>query len=210
MIDHDSRLPRFARLWLALGAIGDPAPVARNLLARWSEPQRHYHTLVHLEACLAGLDAHRSLAADPATLEAALWFHDAIYDPCATDNEARSAALAIAVLRAAGVAEAITAKVEGLILATHAHEAASDPDAALLLDLDLAILGASPAAYQAYAAAIRREYAWVPEPDYRRKRAALLARFLQRTRLYLTAPFFARHEAAARANLAAEIAALES
>jgi predicted metal-dependent HD superfamily phosphohydrolase len=211
VIGHDSRLLRFRDLWSALGAAGDPAPVARNLLARWSEPHRHYHTLVHLEACLAGLDAHRALAADPAAVEAALWFHDAVYDPRASDNEVRSAALAATVLRAARVSGETIARIENLILATRAHqaEADGDPDTALLLDLDLAILGAPPAAYQAYAAAIRREYAWVPEADYRRKRAAILARFLQGPRLYLTAPFFARHETAARANLAAEIAALE-
>jgi predicted metal-dependent HD superfamily phosphohydrolase len=200
---------RFHRLWLALGAVGDSAPVADDLLARWSEPHRHYHTLAHLETCLVGLDVNRSLAADATAIEAALWFHDAIYDPRAPDNEARSAALAVSVFRAAGVADATTLKIERLILATRTHEAAADPDTVLLLDLDLAILGASPAAYHAYAAAIRREYAWAPEADYRRKRAAVLARFLERPRLYLTAPFFARHETAARANLAAEIAALE-
>ena len=199
---------RFLACWFALGAAGDPNPVACDLLARWAEPQRHYHTFAHLEACLAGLDAHRVLAADPAAVEVALWFHDAIYDPRATDNEARSAALAVTVLRRAGVAETTVAKVERFILATRAHEADADPDTALLLDIDLAILGATPAGYQAYSDSIRREYTWVPEADYRRKRAAVLARFLQRPRLYLTAPFFARHEAPARANLAAEIAAL--
>ena len=199
---------RFARHWLALGADGDPDPVTHNLLTRWAEPQRHYHTLAHLEDCLAGLNAHRALAADPAAVGVALWFHDAIYDPRATDNEARSAALAGVVLRSARVAEPTVAKIERLILATRAHEPDADPDTALLLDLDLAILGAPPATYQAYAAAIRREYSWGPGADYRRKRAAVLTRFLQRPRLYLTAPFFARHEAAARANLAAEIAAL--
>lgn len=202
---------RFHHLWTALGAVTDPAPIARDLLARWSEPQRHYHTLAHLEACLAGLDTHRALAAAPAAVETALWFHDAIYDPRGPDNEARSAALAAGVLRSARVADATLAQVERLILATQTHEPNdADPDTALLLDLDLAILGAAPAAYQAYAAAIRREYAWVPEADYRRKRAAVLARFLQRPRLYRTALFFARHEAAARANLAAEISALET
>lgn len=202
---------RFRILWTALGAQGDPAPVAHDLLARWSEPHRNYHTLAHLDACLSGLDAHGGLATDAVAVEAALWFHDAIYDPRAPDNEARSAALAVSVLRATRIANTTLARIERLILATRAHETdADDSDAALLLDLDLAVLGASPAAYRAYAAAIRREYAWVPEPDYRSKRAAVLARFLHRPRLYLTAPFFARHEAAARANLAAEIAALNA
>jgi predicted metal-dependent HD superfamily phosphohydrolase len=141
-------------------------------------------------------------------LETALWFHDAIYDPHTADNEARSAALAVSVLRTARIAASAIAKVERLILATRAHETDANPDTTLLLDIDLAILGSSPAAYQTYAAAIRREYAWVPESEYRTKRAAILTRFLQRPRLFLTEPFFASHETRARANLAEEIQAL--
>lgn len=201
---------RFSALWRRLNATDDPAPVFHDLHLRWSEAHRHYHTLAHLEACLDALDAHRSLAVDAPALEAALWFHDAIYDPRASDNEARSATLATSVLRAAGVSAATAGKVERLILATRAHEADDDPDTALLLDIDLAILGAEPAAYRNYAAAIRREFAWVPEPDYRVKRAAILARFLERPRLFLTEPFFTRHEVAARANLATEINALRA
>ena len=206
---HESRHPtRFHRLWKSIDAHGDPALVANDLLARWSEPWRHYHTTGHLHACLAQLDAHRALAHEPDVVELALWFHDAVYDPRASDNEAQSARLAADTLRAAGLPEATVAKVESLILATRTHETDGDPDTALLLDIDLAILGSPPDTYQAYASAIRREYAWVPEPDYRAKRAAVLARFLHRPRLFLTEPFFARHEAPARANLAREIQTL--
>lgn len=203
-------LARFSALWHRLRATGDPAPIFENLSLRWAESHRHYHTFAHLDACLSALDRHRALATHPDTVEISLWFHDAVYDPHASDNEARSAALAISVLRAAQVAAPAIAKVERLILSTRTHQSDSDPDTALLLDLDLAILGASPAAYQSYAAAIRREYAWVPEPDYCAKRAAILTRFLQRPRLFLTAPFFASHETPARANLAQEIQTLSS
>lgn len=181
--------------------------IAHDLLARWAEPHRRYHTLAHLEACLAGLDGHRELAIDPVAVEAALWFHDAIYDPRATDNEARSAALAVMSLQAGGVAKERIAKINRLILATShriAGDADMDPDTVLLLDLDLAILGAPANDYYAYAAAIRREYIWVPEADFRQKRAAVLAAFLQRPRIYGTARFFSCHEETARANLAAE------
>lgn len=207
--EHEPRCPaRFLHVWKKLGASGNPAPVTTDLLTRWSEPHRHYHTLAHLEACLDQLDSNRALAREPDIVELALWFHDAIYDARASDNEAQSARLAADTLRAAGLPEITVAKVERLILATRAHETDGDPDTALLLDIDLAILGAAPDTYQTYADAIRREYAWVPETDYRAKRAAILSRFLQRPRLFLTAPFFFSHERSARNNLAREIQSL--
>lgn len=199
---------RFARALAALDARPVADPVAHELLGRWAEPHRHYHTLDHLEFCLAELDAHRALADSPDIVEVALWFHDAIYVPRAADNEARSASLAANMLRSVGVAPAFIRKVEDLILATRAHAAADDPDTDLLLDIDLSVLGAAPEDYQAYAAAIRREYAWVPETDYRAKRSAVLARFLERSRIYRHAPFFDRLEKSARANLASEIVRL--
>ena len=196
---------RFLHLWKNLNARGDPVPLAKDLRARWSEPWRHYHTTAHLQACLDQLDAHHALAHDSYVLELGLWFHDAIYDPRASDNEAQSARLAADTLRAAGLPPATVAKVERLILATRTHTTDEDPDTALLLDIDLSILGAEPEVYDAYSAAIRREFEWVPEPDYRNKRADVLARFLQRPHIFLTTPFFARLESPARANLAREI-----
>jgi predicted metal-dependent HD superfamily phosphohydrolase len=196
---------RFAPLWRRLGAKADPEPIANDLVARWSEPWRHYHTAAHLEACLAQLDAHRTLAHEPDLVEIAIWFHDAIYAPRASDNEARSAELAKGVLSVAGVSENFRAKVERLVLATRFHQTDEDPDTALLLDIDLSILGADYETYAAYADAIRREFDWVPAPEFRSKRAAVLSRFLQRPRLFLTAPFSTRLEYYARANLAHEI-----
>jgi len=200
-----SRVQRFTQVWLELAAGGDPEPVAKDLLARWSEPQRHYHTINHLDHCLAGLDRHCALAVNAPVLEAALWFHDAVYDPHAPDNETRSAALARKVLTHANVASSRVDRIEQLILATRTHESDGSADNALLLDLDLSVLGASPADYSRYAEAIRQEYAWVPEADYRHKRAAVLRRFLDRPTLFLTPPFHQLYEAQARHNLAAEI-----
>lgn len=199
---------RFAQVWLELAAEGDPAPIAADLVARWTEPQRHYHTLTHLDHCIAGLDTHCALAEHPEELEAALWFHDAVYDPRAADNELRSAALAREVLTHAKVAASRVARVEQLILATRAHETDGATDTALLLDLDLAILGAAPDSYASYADAIRREYVWVPEAAYRQKRAAVLQRFLARPALFLTPMLHQHYEAQARQNLAAEITKL--
>lgn len=201
---------RFPQVWFALASVGDPAPVAADLLARWAEPWRHYHTLAHLAHCIDGLDTHRELAENPAEIEAALWFHDAVYDPRAADNEVRSAALAREVFTRAKVAATHVDRIDQLILATRAHETDGTADTALLLDLDLAVLGASPADYARYAEAIRREYAWVPEPEYRAKRAAVLRRFMARPALFLTPSLHRLFEAPARRNLAAEIERLGS
>ena len=110
----------------------------------------------------------------------AILFHDAVYDATRKDNEAASARLARLHLTDLGVAPGMIARVEALILATrHGGEAAADDhDMALLVDLDLAILAATPERYAAYAAAIRREYAHVPEDQFRTGRAAVLTGFL--------------------------------
>lgn len=201
---------RFTQVWLELASVGDPGSVARDLLARWSEPQRRYHTLAHLDHCLAGLDRHLTLAGNAPVLEAALWFHDAIYDPRAADNELRSAALARDAFTRAHASARDIDRIEQLILSTRTHESDGSPDNALLLDLDLAVLGSAPAGYNRYAEAIRQEYAWVPETDYRRKRVAVLTRFLARPALFLTAPFHQSLETRARQNLAAEISRLNT
>lgn len=203
-----SHADRFRRVWIQLAAAGDSEVIARDLLTRWSEPHRYYHNLNHLDSCIAGLDAHRGMADDGPSIEAALWFHDAVYDPRAPDNEIRSAALAGEVLKRANVSPGRVDRIEKLILATRTHESDGSADTALLLDLDLAILGASPESYTRYAEAIRQEYAWVAEAEYRHKRVAVLERFLNRTALFLTPAFHQRYETQARQNLAAEIASL--
>jgi predicted metal-dependent HD superfamily phosphohydrolase len=203
-----SHCDRFNRLWRELESAGDPRPVASDLLRRWSEPHRHYHNLDHLDQCIAGLDTYHKLAGDAPAVEAALWFHDAIYDPRATDNEIRSAALAREVFTRANVSSSRVDRIEQLILATRTHQGDGSPDVALLLDLDLTILGASPDAYARYAGAIRLEYAWVPEVDYRHKRADVLRRFLTRPALFLTGPLRQLLESQARQNLTAEITLL--
>jgi predicted metal-dependent HD superfamily phosphohydrolase len=142
-------------------------------------------------------------------LALAVFFHDAVYDATRTDNEARSAALLVEEARGGSPSGERLERIVRMIAATTAHAPSDDPATQALLDLDLAILGAGPAAYGAYAAAIRREYAHVPEPLWRAGRAAVLERFLARERIY-GSPAFAPLEAAARANLSAERAALLS
>lgn len=205
--------PQFATLdaswreaWQALGAAAPPGLHAR-LLAAWSEPQRHYHTLQHLDECLALAAALRERMAHPAEVVLALWFHDAIYDVRAHDNKARSAQWASRALGDAGVAPEVRGRIDDLIMATcHGAHAPSParaaPDRALLIDIDLAILGADEARFAQYEGQIRAEYGWVPGEVFVAKRRAVLRGFLERERIYSTDAMHARFEARARRNLA--------
>jgi predicted metal-dependent HD superfamily phosphohydrolase len=170
------------------------------LLACYQEPQRHYHNLQHLGECLREFDRARALAEDPAAVELAVWFHDAVYDPRAGDNEERSADLCADCLRSAGASEAISRVVIGLVLATK-HHVASTPDEALLIDIDLSILGQTRERFVEYEAQIWQEYSWVPERVFVGKRGEVLRRFLERPRIYNTEHFFSRYEERARENL---------
>jgi predicted metal-dependent HD superfamily phosphohydrolase len=197
------------RLWRELGADPVPNGLYNQLVAAYSEPHRHYHTLQHLRACLAHLDAAASLAQHPAEVELGLWFHDAVYDPRRADNEQRSAEWAWRSILAAGCGEEVAQRVQGLVLATQGHEATGDPDARLLLDIDLAILGAAPARFDEYEQQIRAEYAHVPEPQFRAARSQVLASFLARPRIFLTSAFHDALEHRARENIARSLEALQ-
>ncbi|MEY4555102.1 MAG: hypothetical protein RL093_221 [Pseudomonadota bacterium] len=184
--------------------------VRDELIARYGEPHRRYHTMTHIEDCLAQVAASTDFSDEQRSLlDAAIWFHDAIYDATRHDNEAESAKLAVERLSSAGAAPAFVDEVSRLILLTAGHSV-EDDDAigARLVSIDLSILGARPERYDAYAAAIRHEYGHVPEPLYRAGRAAILGRFLESGRLFADPVWAERFEAPARANLAREIVAL--
>jgi len=204
-------LSSWQRLWGELGATTVNGGLMNQLVAAYSERHRHYHTLQHLRECLAHFDAAASLARHPAEVELALWFHDAVYDPQADDNEERSAQWARDSVLAAGCGEDVAQRVHGLVMATQRHTAdPGDADAALLLDVDLAILGASPARFDEYERQIRAEYAHVQPEAWGPRRARVLGGFLQRPRLYLTEPFHDALETRARANLERSLSALSA
>lgn len=183
-----------------------PPPLAAALKQRYREAQRHYHTLTHIEAMLAHFDAYRALAQHADWVCAAIWFHDAIYDPTRGDNEARSAALAASSLRALGWSDAACKRVAALIELTAHHEApAGDGDAALLIDFDLSILAAAPAAYDRYLAQVRREYGDVSDADFRAGRHDFVAALLARERIFSTQQLHDAWEAPARENLQREV-----
>jgi len=192
---------RWQRLWKELG-LPAPAGLLAALLDAYSEAQRHYHTLQHLDECLAHFDALRQLAEHPAEIELALWFHDAVYDVHARDNEARSADWAASALLAAGLALDTCRRVHGLVIATCHDALPTSLDAQLLTDVDLAILGAGPERFAEYETQIRAEYGHVPQALFVEKRRQILQGFLDRERIFHTQPCQARFEAAARRNLA--------
>lgn len=181
-----------------------------SLRAAYAEPQRRYHTLAHIEDCLVRLAAVTDLSdRDRTVLTAAFWWHDAVYDPTRSDNEALSAELAGQDLPTLGYAADDVAEVKRLILLTQGHQVpAGDPLGALMVSIDLSILGADPPAYDTYARAIREEYAHVPEEAYRLGRARVLQYFLDTPTLFPDPAFAARFDAPARANLRREIASL--
>lgn len=195
------------RAWTALGAGGGEALQA-ELLARYAEPHRGYHTRQHLDECLALFGEFAHLAERPAEVEIALWFHDAIYDVHRHDNEALSADWARTALLGAGASTDTGERVAALVLATRHSVAPQTADEQLLVDVDLAILGAAPARFAEYEAQIRREYAHVPPAVFSEKRAAILAGFVARPALYGTPALRERFEAPARANLQAALNAL--
>ncbi len=198
----DARLrERFAGLWRRLGAAADGGPVFEDLLRAYREPHRRYHGLDHLRDCLEQLDTAPATGAARDLAEIALWFHDAVYVPGATDNEARSAAWAARALTQAGAPEARAREAARLIHLTDHARPAEDPVGALVCDVDLSVLGRAPPEFAEYERRIRAEYHEVAEPLYRMGRASILARFLAREPLYRSDHFRARYEGAARRNL---------
>ncbi|MEU0049473.1 hypothetical protein ABZ299_18865 [Streptomyces sp. NPDC006184] len=214
MADLDALRLRFARALEAARAPGggpDPTPYADNLLIRWQEPQRRYHTVAHLTEVLDHVDTLAPCAADPDVVRLAAWFHDAVYLPERSENEERSARLAERALPEAGVPGAKTAEVARLVRLTVTHDpAASDRDGQVLCDADLAVLAAPPSAYAAYTARIREEYHFVPDAAFRTGRSAVLRQLLELPSLFRT-PYGQEHwEATARHNLAGELEMLST
>ncbi len=178
-----------------------------QLLAHYSTPGRHYHTVRHIEDCLRQLDDIGDLAdGDREILRQAFLWHDAVYDPQRADNEEQSAVLAMSHCD-----PAIRDEVARLVLLTKSHQVdEGDRLGAIMISIDLSILGAAPDVYAGYAAAIRREYQHVPINDYRTGRAAVLRKFLQRPTIFPFAPIRDRLEATARHNIDGEITGLET
>jgi predicted metal-dependent HD superfamily phosphohydrolase len=200
---------RWREFWEKLGAQGNPESPWRQLHAAYTESWRAYHNLNHIDHCLKEFTRVRQLVNDPNAVEAAIWFHDVIYDTRGNDNEERSADVAEAALGAAGLSETLRHHVRALILATKHVETPQSKDASLLVDVDLSILGASSEDYDEFERQIRSEYSWVSENDFAAGRARVLSGFLSRKSIFATEEFGCRFEGQARVNLSRAIKNLD-
>jgi predicted metal-dependent HD superfamily phosphohydrolase len=182
------------------------SPMNREeLVAAYTTPGRHYHNLTHIEDCLDALARVDGLStAEREILSEAIWWHDVVYDATRSDNEELSARWAERHVRSD-----LRQEVGRLIRLTKTHDVQPDDRlGAILISIDLSILGAEPARYDTYAAAIRQEFIHVPEGDYRAGRARVLSQFAARPVIFPDAAFAARYDRQARENLTRELASL--
>ena len=201
------RRARWDALWQRLGAApsDDALPALEN---QYSAPDRHYHTLAHLDTVLGTFDQLRHLAPNPDIAELALWLHDVVWEPMKDDSELRSAEWPLSHLPPDALPPCRLAAP--LILETrHLAVPSVTADAAVVRDADLAILAAGTAEFDAYERAVRSEYAMLPVPQFNAGRARILADFAARKPLYFT-PIGQSWEPRARANLARSLARLEA
>ncbi|WP_285101092.1 DUF4031 domain-containing protein [Promicromonospora sp. MEB111] len=206
-------LSRWDGLWADPSLARD---AGTDLVDRWREPHRVYHTTFHLAAALDALDvvAAESRVADRSLWRArlALWFHDAVHDGVAQQDEERSAELVaelLGPLAGAGVTSADIDETARLVMVTADHAPADDDViGGLVSDADLAVLGGSPTVYTRYTHQVRAEYCDVPDPLFRAGRSEVLRTLLAGGPLFRTAPGTTRWQDAARSNLTAELATL--
>lgn len=194
---HLERWRELMRRWNAPESDG----VYSELVAAYSESHRHYHAVQHIDDCLVQFDGAAAIAKEPHEVELALWFHDAVYEPASSSNEHESAERARAFMSSFGAPDERTDRVCRHILATR-HDA--DPisgDTALVVDVDLSILGRERGEFERYERDVREEYRWIPASIYRRKRIEILRSFLNRSAIYATEHFRSRYETTARENL---------
>jgi predicted metal-dependent HD superfamily phosphohydrolase len=189
------------RVWDVSQAVADRT--YEELRTHYAGPGRFYHTLDHVENVLQTVECLGSHVRNLNAVKLAAWLHDVIYDSRASDNEERSAAYAKRLCAELSIPEGCW--VAALIEKTKTHDAGEDADAQVLIDADLAILGASESVYRVYAEQIRQEYAWVPDSKYRTGRQRILELFLTRPRIY---HFLSHLEVAAHRNIASEIVRL--
>lgn len=205
---HDELKNRWQKLWEMVQIAGNAESIFQDLIQRYQESHRAYHALNHILASLKEFDAVSNFAQNPKAVELAIWYHDAIYDTKAKDNEEKSADLAANTLRQINLPENLIQEIRQLILATKHAAVPEDPDAQLLTDIDLAIFGQAPEKFDEYERQIREEYTWVPEEVFRVKRAEILRAFLDRPAIYFTSHFRKKYEDQAKQNLARSLAKL--
>lgn len=181
----------------------------RTIAKRWfdrldqsyRESHRRYHTFQHLEECLEELDEIEGDEERLALMEVALWFHDVVCEPGSRNNAVASAVLAKEFLLECQASESVVEFVRDMILATQDHQAKDDPDAAIVIALDLNIFARSPQRYAAYEKLVCEENAATPTAEYAAARIAWLQGFLDRPAIYESETMRDIYEEQARFNL---------
>lgn len=197
----DTLEERWKKLWQKLNVNSIPQVAFEELIEAYSARDRFYHNLTHIENCFSIFDRTKFLPAHPEEVELAIWFHDVAYNTRRDDNEQKSAEWAEGVISQSGLSSGVAGKVSNLILATRHRVQVWDPDAQLMADVDLSILGADPESFWLYEANIRKEYAWVPEDLFRSRRVEILRSFLSRQSIYYHEQCRGMFEEKARSNL---------
>jgi predicted metal-dependent HD superfamily phosphohydrolase len=197
-------IERWEALLGGLGVAPETETFSR-LQTAYAQKHRAYHTSRHIDECLSLFDEIQHLAEHPAEAECALWFHDAIYQPMSKSNEERSANWVTDFGARVGVVSKTVARIRAHIMATRHVALPADNDSRLVVDIDLAILGAAPSRYEEFERDVRQEYRWVPGIVYRPRRAAILQSFLDRLRIYHCEPAYERFERKARTNVSEAI-----
>lgn len=213
-------VPAWVRACLGAGATAPADQIelaGERLLARWTEPGRHYHNTRHLAEVLAHVDELAEEAHEPDLVRLAAWYHGAIFDAAERasyahrggEDERASAALARLELGELGLPARAVERVADLVSALERHSPLlSDDDCAVLCDADLAMLAAEPQRYKAYLADVRAEYAHIPVEEFVRARIAILRRLRERPQLFAS-PLAHGWEEPARQNVDAELQRLE-
>jgi len=189
----------------ALLKLAPPADAFAQLIATYSDDNRAYHDISHLHHVITLYREFQEHFVLPGEAGIALFYHDAIYDPKRSDNEPRSADMAEAVMVQAGAGHAAIAAVRTFIMATCHDAVPEDPDAKLVVDIDLSVLGSSDETYQRYVQDVRNEYSHVPGFLFKRGRRKVMESFLKRESIYQTPLFRERFEAKARENIRREL-----
>jgi predicted metal-dependent HD superfamily phosphohydrolase len=194
---------RFCALWnrsraFARGA--DASNIWGYLIDQFSEPHRHYHDQTHIAHCLAELDGARNRIGNPDAVELALWFHDAIYEPGARDNEARSAALFLNYAKDA-LAEPLAREVHDAILATVHRKVPDRGNARFVVDIDLSSFGLPWPRFMADCHALRREQIDIADGEFYRNKCKFLHSLVDRSSIFVTPYFRQRYEDTARTNI---------
>jgi predicted metal-dependent HD superfamily phosphohydrolase len=206
--DPESLGRRFATLCARLRTSPGAEATAHRLLAAWQESHRDYHGLRHLAECLEAIDTLGGPAPQMAVVELAVWFHDAVFDPRARDNEERSAAWLQEFAQGAGIPVGTAGRAADLVRST-AHrtgvERLRGRDADVVHDADLAVLGAHELRFAEYEGGVRCEYGHVGSVPYALARGAFLRGLLEAGAIYRTAEFRASREEQARRNLDARL-----